>query len=280
MGRDENVRIFEDTRRQYETHPVLVKSIRKSKAGQKMYGDQPVEEFRNRHVFDTAAEIVVSRKRSFEAARAYLGQPTCVLNFASASNPGGGVVRGASAQEECLCRCSTLYANLNTRAMWDSFYTPHRQTGDPLHNDDCIYTPGVTVFKSDTAMPELLSEEDWYSVNIITCAAPNLRRKPSNAMNPGDGRRNVVVSDQRLREMHERRLRKVADLAAAHGDEVLILGAFGCGAFENPPQVVAMAMKTIVNEYRYCFKTIEFAVYCPPGRDENYRMFANVLCGR
>ncbi|MCR4584452.1 MAG: TIGR02452 family protein [Lachnospiraceae bacterium] len=87
-----------------------------------------------------------------------------VHNFASASNPGGGVANGASAQEECLCRCSGLYFNLNTPVMWDGFYQPHRDAHDPIHNDDIIYTPNVTVFKSDTAMPKLMAEPDWYDV--------------------------------------------------------------------------------------------------------------------
>lgn len=74
----------------------------------------------------------------------------CVLNFASATNPGGGVVKGSSAQEEAICRCSTLYPNLKAERAWEKFYAPHRRARDPLHNDDCIYTPGVMVFKADT----------------------------------------------------------------------------------------------------------------------------------
>lgn len=63
------------------------------------------------------------------------------------------MVHGASAQEECLC--STLYFNLIEEQLFQRFYTPHRRAKNALYNDDCIYTPDVTVFKTDTDRPEM-----------------------------------------------------------------------------------------------------------------------------
>lgn len=202
---------------------------------------------------------------------------TAVHNFASASNPGGGVVRGASAQEECLCRCSGLYFNLNTKQMWDGFYNPHRNAHDPIHNDDIIYTPKVIVFKTDTASPRLMPETDWYDVDVITCAAPNLRENPSNVFNHGDGNQRAKVSDTELLAIHEKRLRRILDVAVMEGEEVVILGAFGCGAFKNSPNVAALAAKNVVKDYLKAFKVIEFAVYCSPTDDHNYKTFDRVL---
>ena len=67
------------------------------------------------------------------------------------------------------------------------------------------------------------------------------------------------------------------DTAHSEDDETIILGAFGCGAFMNDPQIVAQAAKNVIREYLYSFKNIEFAVYCSPRDDRNYRIFDRVL---
>lgn len=227
--------------------------------------------------YDTPSKVVVASKRSFEAASQYKGMSVCVHNFASASNPGGGVENGANAQEECLCRCSTLHPCLKTDALRQKFYTPHRKAHDPLHNDDIIYTPNVVVFKSDTASPKRLPEAEWYNVNVITCAAPNLRSNPSNRYNSGDGNTPAKIKDTDLLKLHEKRLRRILDVAHSQGNEVVILGAFGCGAFSNNPEVVALAAKNVIKDYLHKFKIIEFAICYNPKDDTNHRTFTRVL---
>ena len=277
MGREENVFIFQDTEKQCKSVDRLRAAVKNSTEKQKLILEVENYSVSELGKYTEEAKLVVSRKRSFEAASAYKGSKVCVHNFASASNPGGGVVRGSSAQEECLCRCSTLYFNLNTSEMWNGFYSPHRAEQNPLHNDDCIYTPEVIVFKSDTASPSAMPEKEWYSVDVITCAAPNLRERPSNMMNLGDGHRAVKIADKDLQALHEKRLTRILDIAAAENNEVVILGAFGCGAFENSPEVVARAAQNVIGKYMHAFKTIEFAVYCSLRDDTNYRVFERVL---
>ena len=125
--------------------------------------------------------------------------------------------------------------------------------------------------------PTLLAERDWYEVDVISCAAPNLREKPSNRMNAHDGNRRIAISPDDLRRLHERRLARILDVASANGAEAVVLGAFGCGAFRNDPTVVASAAAAVIPGYRTLFRTIEFAVYCRPGDSSNYTAFRNTM---
>lgn len=277
MGRTENVQVFQDTEMLCKTNQILIESTKNSVKNQKVIleGDELPEIDKNR--FEQDAELIVSKKRTYEAASAYKELKTAVHNFASASNPGGGVTRGANAQEECLCRCSNLYFCLSEPDMWNSFYMPHRQAHNPIHNDDIIFTPGIKVFKTDTSMPEKMQEKDWYDVDVITCAAPNLREEPSNGYNSGDGDKKAMISGQELRKLHEKRLERILDVAVMNGEEAVILGAFGCGAFRNQPEIVAEAAANVIQNYRKAFRVIEFAVYCGPKEDRNYQVFKEMI---
>lgn len=271
-----NRSIFQDTERMCKTDAELSAVTKISVANQCFIAEAEVIPTPELNIYKKA-NVVVSKKRTYEAAKAYKGNHVAVHNFASATNPGGGVVNGAGAQEECLCRCSNLYFCLNTPDMWGMFYTPHRAAHDPIHNDDIIYTPDIVVFKTDTDRPELMERDDWYIVDVITCAAPNLREPPSNRYNSGDGTRAVTPSNRELQVIHEKRLRRILDSAVINHADTVILGAFGCGAFCNEPQVVATAAANVVRDYMYAFKNIEFAVYCRPSDDSNYRVFNSVL---
>ena len=277
MGRSENAAVFQDTEKLCKTDNKIAEAVKKSTAGQKLILEKDVREKPELHRYEEPAKVIVSKKRTLEAAKAYKDQKVAVHNFASASNPGGGVQKGASAQEECLCRCSGLFFSLNTPDMWNGFYTPHRNARDPIHNDDIIYTPDVLVFKTDTATPVLMGEKDWYYVDVITCAAPNLRDKPSNGYNSGDGNSKVKVTDKKLLSIHEKRLRRILDVAVSEGVDTVILGAFGCGAFMNNPNVVAQAAQNVIKDYLKAFRNIEFAVYCRSDDDRNYRTFERML---
>ena len=272
-NREKRVEIFLDTEKIMKEKKILTTAIINSINQTKVYVS--LEEGRT-DVKETACVVVVSKDRSFAAAEKYNKRhpddKIAVLNFASATNPGGGVKTGSSAQEEALCRCSTLYPVLTTKMVYESFYKYHRTGKNVLYSDMCIYTPEIIVFKTDTNEPVLKTEENWLKVDIITCAAPNLRPIPYNKMNPGSGAA-AKITQKELLVLLKKRTEQILNVAARNHIDALILGAFGCGAFCNPPEVVARAFKESLEKYKYCFKYVEFAVYCKDTETANYDVF-------
>lgn len=274
--RESNISVFNDTVDRIKTTAYLKEAVEKATENQQIILEN-TEIPKAEDKYQGPSKIYVTKSSSFDAAREYISNKVCVLNFASATTPGGGVTKGSSAQEECLCRCSTLYNSLNIKECFDKFYTPHRESLGPLHNDDIIYTPGVVIFKEDNY--HILQNDDWTKVDVLTCAAPNLRPNPKNAYNEELAVEKVEISDEDLYNLHVKRARRIFNVAANNGCDTLIVGAFGCGAFKNDPVIVAKAYKAVLSEFKHCFRNIEFAVYCRPDDDTNYRVFKKVILG-
>lgn len=265
MDKFDNKRIFEDTMRRIGESHILSSAVMSSIKSEKLILESDDYIPSCDITYPDEAKIVVSKKRTFEAAVGYKGMKTTVLNFASPVSPGGGVTGGSFAQEESLCRCSTLYPCLKTKYLWDNYYEPHRNGFDRRNTDDTIYTPGVIVFKQDELYPVALEEEYWFPVDVITTAAPDLKWPKY----PGE-RGCVELTDDELFQLHIKRAKRILSIASGEGNDVIILGAFGCGAFHNPPRVVAEAYKKVIDEsFLYKFKVIEFAVYTNPFREDN-----------
>ena len=267
--RENNIKVFEDTLYRINQNDSLKEKTFISIKNQKLILEN------DRVTYDSTkytapCKIYVTTNRTMEAAYDYVGKKTAVLNFASATTPGGGVRKGSSAQEEALCRVSNLYLCLTEPKLWEPFYQKNRDAKNNVHTDDIIYTPDVLVIKDDDY--NVYDESDQFLVDVITCAAPNLRENPENSFNKDLGEA-ITLSDDKLYKVHYKRALKIMSVAAANNIEVLILGAFGCGAFRNNPTVVAKAYKDAVEQFRHAFKEIEFAVYCPPKDPTNYNEF-------
>lgn len=215
---------------------------------------------------DERAIISVHSETTFEIAKKYhqFGK-VAVLNFANPEYPGGGVCNGAMAQEECLCRSSNLYLCLNNENVFKEYYGYHRDIKNYFYTDRLIYTKDITVFKNDDDVPQLMEEEEWFNVDVITCAAPFLgKRKYTNK--------------KALKALFKGRIRNIFEAAIDNDVDVLILGAFGCGAFKNPPEIVAEAFYEVIieNSYEKSFKQIIFAIKSTNG-DNPFAPCPNIL---
>ena len=243
-----NYEVMLDTKQCYETIPELIEAVEQSIANQFMVAEEENIDQSIPNVINT--KYLVSGKRSFEAAKAYDGKKVAVLNYAN-NHSIGGAPFSAGAQEESLCRCSTLLPCLE--AMRDPFYQKHRNhysshQMDYMGNDDLIYTPDIVVFKTDErtqpVYPRMMNRDEWYKVNVITCAAPQLF--------------GTVVRPTNYIDVISSRIKKILDVAAKEHNEVVILGAWGCGAFKNPIEIVAKVFVDLIRNYD--FEIVEFAL--------------------
>jgi uncharacterized protein (TIGR02452 family) len=196
--------------------------------------------------------------------KANKGLKTGVLNFASAKNPGGGFLGGASAQEESLARSSSLYAS-QTKS--DAMYKYNRGQTDFLYSDYMIYSPDVVFWFDD----EGNSIENPPKIDIITSPAPN-----KGAMLQHE--RNSEI--RAIEEVFKARIEKVLALAVANNLESIILGAWGCGVFRNEPSDVAQYFKDVIAaKFKNSFKEIIFAIYDTSAKKQNFLAFEEVLLG-
>ena len=260
------IEVFRDTQIQIKGNMKLREETRKSQAGSALYLDQFL--VMNAEPKCGNPNISVVADTTFHCAESLIeeGKKTAVLNFANAYNPGGGVKNGAPAQEEALCRCSNLYEVLTVPYMIRHYYKWNQKNTGDMGSDRIIYSPNITVFKSDDDIPELLSK--WFQVDVISCAAPYY-----------DTQKKKPVSRQKLEEVFTERIRNILEVAMANDVDNLVLGAFGCGAFNNPPQLVAEVFHKLLigNGYAAYFEKVVFAIKKTRDVCPNYEAFQAVF---
>lgn len=183
--------------------------------------------------------VQVCNETTLKASRRLVarGLRTVALNFANGVHPGGGFLSGARAQEETLCRSSALHCTLVNDPMYDY----HRRRPRPDSSDWVIYSPDVPVFRSDDGA-ELA--RPWL-FNVLTSAAPYA---PS-------------IGQPESGDFLRKRIVRVLAVASSYGYDSLVLGAWGCGAFENDPHRTARDFReALETDFRGYFADVVFAV--------------------
>jgi uncharacterized protein (TIGR02452 family) len=152
-----------------------------------------------------------------------------ILNMASPLRPGGGVLTGATSQEEFLCARTTLHPSL-----LESYYRLPELGG--------VFTKDVLVFRGsgglDDAGQELEVKDRWW-VDVISAG---MLRFPE--LEGEDGEKRLGKKD---REAVEKKMRGVLKVAKQKGAKRLVLGAWGCGAYGNPVADIAEAWRKVLD---------------------------------
>jgi len=170
-----------------------------------------------------------------------------VLNFASASNPGGGWERGAGAQEESLCRRSTLVCALADPWGWTNRSNEYR-----IPEFGCVYSPDVCIFRKSFREGFAFYRQPIYA-NFISVAC--YRSPPIK-----DTAHGIRINSSNIVNGTLRKIRRIFDVAIDNQIDTLVLGAWGCGVYANPPSHIALLFKQIMNEYQGLVKQVYFAI--------------------
>lgn len=158
-----------------------------------------------------------------------------ILNFADGLTPGGLVLQGESTQEEDICRCTNLYETLIKPECMKNYYQYNYYQQNGLYSNTVIYSPDVRVIRYDSTYSFL--EKEAY-LDVLTCPSPSIR-----------------VSEEVLCN----RILGILKVARANKIKVLVLGAWGCGAFGQDAFVMGRCFAKAINKCNY-FDYIMFAV--------------------
>ena len=262
----ELIEIFRDTQAALERDEILAQESCRLRAESRLFLDEYRALYAEKR--GTAAVEVVG-DTTFHCAKdfARAGKHVAVLNFANPYQPGGGVRAGSAAQEECLCRASNLYAALTVPYFHRHYYKWNERSAGRMGSDRIIFSPGVTVFKEDESYAPL---DTPFRADVITCAAPYLAETSF-----------AKIGMDKYCETMRRRIANIIETAKSAQADVLVLGAFGCGAFANPPETVAKLFyeQLIEQDKAAFFERVVFAIK-KSGADENLRIFRDVFAAQ
>ena len=228
-----NIEIFKETREISQTK--IKEDTLKSVEGTKVYKEPHIllsvttkaspqtVEFRNNGTIAEGLHCLGSGKR------------VGILNFADGIILGGLVLQGESTQEECICRCTNLYETLIKPECSQGYYqyNYHQECG--VYSNNVIYSPNIRVIREDTDY-NLLDKEAH--LDVLSCPSPS-----------------ISVSESMLCN----RILGILKVARFNNIEVLVLGAWGCGAFGQDAFTMGRCFARVINRFNY-FDHIVFAV--------------------
>jgi uncharacterized protein (TIGR02452 family) len=206
------------------------------------------------------------------------GYNPAILNLASAKRPCGGWDIGMGAQEESLCFSSTLSQSLYQ--FGDPKYKNVRDSGVAVReigyphdiNYGGIYSPGVTFFRNNISKFYTL-RDTTFKCDVITVAALCFNGKSHYA---GIDELSYRAEDGGFtpegREIMLNKIRTIFRLGVEHGNDSIIAGGFGCGAYALLPSAVAPLFRVVMEEpeFKNKLRLIVFAILERPRRPQGY----------
>jgi len=187
---------------------------------------------------------------------AQAGLRPALLNFAHGYNCGGGFDHAQGSQEEDIFRKTSVFLSLwphrrsddgpgvLRRGQWIGDFDEALARREPFYpHTECggVYSPHVRIVKDLPGDASSLPV-----IGVLTVAAQDTNRERPF-------KRGLLLQ----------KLRTALWMAASQGHDSLVLGAFGCGYFGNPAEVVAETFQQLLGdggEFAAAFRIAAFAV--------------------
>lgn len=197
----------------------------------------PVEK---NEISDFSVEKNTVRQTTVDCILQNAGKKIIALNFANAIVAGGAYIIGGSAQEETLCRASGLYYAIKQQK---AFYRQNRLHVLADYTDGMIFSKNVKVIRDGSG--NLLKSP--VLCDFITCPAVNRYES-------------FFLGSKRLDMVMKRRIEKIVSFADSKQAQLVILGAFGCGAFGNKREKILPMFEEAVKKYFSQNTEVVFAI--------------------
>ncbi len=195
----------------------------------------------------TETKIIIEERDSIDCALELKlsGFNPVLLNDANINKPGGKGPESGSLEQEEYC-------------FYRSNYHLHLQKNlYPLKKKASILSKDVEYFKTK----KFHSIKEPIKIDMIAAAA--LKQPKLD---------NGKYKNDRDLKLMKNKIDMIFQIAYANQNDSIVLPAFGCNSYRNPPKVVANMFKEIIALYRGRFKIIYFAIL-----DENFEVFSDTL---
>ena len=248
---------------------------------------------------ESTAKVIVEPMDWGDATLKYTqayGKIFACLNMANEAVPGGGYIKGMGAQEENMFRRTNCHFTIESNTLDTNNLATAEEWNKKLYKQDkkdllkgeygyvyfdweyprvCIRGPELPN-NADLGYAHL-SPEEIFPFYELRCAALDRRigkNPPQAGMTDGD------------KATMQKRINAQLETLIVHGVKHVILGAFGCGIFQNDPEIIAKMYREAISNRSTHFEVIVFAILRDHSNQDarsnnkNYETFSTIFTAK
>lgn len=196
----------------------------------------------NEDCLDVTINCIINKSKEIN----YINKPL-LLNLANGHAPCANFYWGIT-QEEWIFRNSNAYYLLSP--------LNYPLLSDKIKNMKTIYSPNLKILKQYKNLDE--KEYDCSMFTIDAIISPIINHKKF-----------TLYKNDNDYELMYKKIEFIFKIAILNKHTTLILGAFGCGCFNNPPETVSKIFNNMIEKYGKYFDDIYFSILILNEKDQN-----------